>query len=604
MIFYLILICFLVVYGFSTTLFSAFTMGITRDEPFYKEMGTLYLKLFDFGISMDHPPFATWFGALIPHFLNLQQMFFFRIAHVALYTLAGIFFIYYFYKNKKTFAALIFSMLFFLDPNMKATASLNVIDADLAIWMALAFFYIWRFLREKPSNEKPALPFLIGLLSGLAANSKITGLLVMFCGAIVVGLKISNPALKGRKLVARVSPGLFFAGGVILSFLIAYLFHPSQILLYKKNIGFQLVHNSFGQPGYMLGKHSEMGFWYFYLVSFFLKEPLAWLILLFIPILFSRKHLDRATALVFFAPAAIMLLVFSLGHVQIGIRYFLPGMLLLELGAAIVFDQFVQNLNQRYRQMTLAVSLALGIILLGVDFSTVAYGSYLSFFNTLAPTPSRNFTESNIDWGQGIPKHLTHRCQPTQLALDGPFSNIFESQKSIRFIAPPLLMNSNPLTKNHYVPLKEFQSQNVIAGYECFEFNNNQLFEYLWVLDHWKLHDSAPKSPESLLHAIQQSTQHFCEQPSSIKISMQTVQVGQKITVVPGQPQLLLLKRGQKAFVVDSNGTRKPMIAFDENRSPLNEVRVWISAVDHPQSFLFSSTKLDSTGYLVTRSCL
>jgi hypothetical protein len=390
-----LLISILLGYGAASVVFTSRDLGRVWDERLYKDAGLIYLQQHHFADNHDHPPLSKWIAALYPYYSGDRSDEAFRYSHAVIYAVGGGVIAFQLLFWGYSFGAVIFAALFFLCPNLKATASLNVLDSDLAVWMGLAALYTWRGFSTRASGR-------MGLLYGFAAMTKISALIYL----PFLALRLRN--LGSRRAVWVAVFGFFLAG------MIAYHFRFIELGSYAASLGLQFKHSRLGQPIFILGRSSNRGFWYTYIVLFVLKNPLPTLLTLAASAFFllRRPRAYRDAIIYWVAPGLLMFVLLSMGSVQLGFRYLLPVMVLLYLTAALVLDRELRLAPRGPRILGGYVLATIGLILLCVDSNTLSQSTYLAYFNPLAPNPTRNFTDSNIDWLQGVPKHLVAKLPP------------------------------------------------------------------------------------------------------------------------------------------------------------------------------------------------
>lgn len=389
------IISILLAYGAGTVVFTARDLGRTWDERLYTDAGLIYLQQHHFAENHDHPPLSKWLAALYPYYSGNHSDEAFRYSHAVIYTVGGGIMAFQLLAWGYSFAAVIFAALFFLCPNLKAMASLNVLDADLAVWMGLAALYTWRGFSERAAGR-------MGFLQGLAAMTKISGL----CYVPFFALRVRR--LRSRRATWMAVAGFFLAG------LFSYHFRFIELGAYAASLGLQWKHGLDGHGIFLLGQYSSRGYWYTYIVLYFLKNPFPSLVVMLTALIFlaRRPSAYRDAIVYWFAPAALMFALLSVGTVQLGFRYVLPAMVLLYLTTALVLDRELRIAPPTRRTLGAALLGFLGLALLIADMRTVSDSTYLAYFNDLAPNPTRNFSDSNIDWLQGIPRHLVKRIPP------------------------------------------------------------------------------------------------------------------------------------------------------------------------------------------------
>jgi 4-amino-4-deoxy-L-arabinose transferase-like glycosyltransferase len=136
-----------------------------------------------------------------------------------------------------------------------------------------------------------------------------------------------------------------------------------------------------GHAGYLFGRISEKGWWYYFPVILFFKTPVALLILAVIGFRFMPRY-----ALI---PMAMLAMAMTTA-INIGVRHILPLYPFLAVAAAIA---------------VLHLKRPVAIALCGwyVIATTFAHPDYMAYFNEFAfGHPERIASDSNLDWGQDL----------------------------------------------------------------------------------------------------------------------------------------------------------------------------------------------------------
>ena len=157
------------------------------------------------------------------------------------------------------------------------------------------------------------------------------------------------------------------------------------------------AHNAAGHSAYLLGKHSDNGWWYYFPVVFAVKTPTATL-LAFVAALLLACRGFRARWLVMLVPAVVFFLFCMTAGINIGVRHILPVYPFVMVFSAAVLT------GSSYRLKPWLVG-AVAVIL--VAESAAIYPHYLAFFNTISGGPGHGphyLLDSNIDWGQDVKK--------------------------------------------------------------------------------------------------------------------------------------------------------------------------------------------------------
>jgi len=329
----------------------------------------------------------------------------------------------------------VFSLFFYaLSPTILAHARLATNDVACAFFIFLSFYFFWRWYREMRRRY-----FYLGsIVASLALVSKFSAVVIIpFVFIFIVAAnRVHLPREKRKQLSKDLSRILIFSIIVLLVIAASYGFTPKTIpvnpqiserVLAKtgglarpliKGIyfltstislpwnqylrGFEVVLFEYAQldpyPAFCAGKISRDGFWYFFLITFLIKTPLATLILLGAScVLLKRLRSDYLFILPFMLTFFILA---SLSKLQIGLRHLLPiyPFIFLWLGG-------LSTLRWKWKKVFLTV-----ICLWYVAAHAAIYPHYLAYFNELIGGPKNGYkylVDSNLDWGQDL-KGLKH----------------------------------------------------------------------------------------------------------------------------------------------------------------------------------------------------
>ena len=175
------------------------------------------------------------------------------------------------------------------------------------------------------------------------------------------------------------------------------------------------------RPTYLLGKLYAHGVWFYFPTALAIKSTLGFLLLLalvpFARLLRARE--GRREVLWMLIPAAVFLAASMTSNLNIGLRHILPIYPFLSVLAAAG----AWRLAKKHRAWAIVVG---GLVLIHAASSLRAFPNYLSYSNELWGGPSKTYrvlTDSNVDWGQGLPavkRYLeTHAATPCWLAYFG-----------------------------------------------------------------------------------------------------------------------------------------------------------------------------------------
>jgi 4-amino-4-deoxy-L-arabinose transferase-like glycosyltransferase len=175
------------------------------------------------------------------------------------------------------------------------------------------------------------------------------------------------------------------------------------------------------RPTYLFGRLYSHGVWFYFPAAMVVKSTLGFLLLLALaPLARPLWALDRRRATLWMLiPAAVFLLASMTSTLNIGLRHILPVYPFL----AILAAAGSVSLAQRHRAGRIIVT---GLVLFHAVSGVRAFPNYLAYSNELWGGPSKTYrvlTDSNVDWGQGLPavkRYLDrHAATPCWLAYFG-----------------------------------------------------------------------------------------------------------------------------------------------------------------------------------------
>ncbi len=431
----------------------------TFDEGPYIAAGYSYWKTRDFRMNLEHPPLSKWLIAApllaiqpdLPlehtswpraNLLDFSNVFLYenripadRMLLAArgvtiLLTLAlGLAVALWTRRLFGAGAALFAAFLFITDPNLTAHGRYATNDVAVALFFFLAVVAWARYLESTRIRHLA----LAGVVFALA-------LLTKFSAILLVPVFVALYALR----TPRLSLDRFFASWLVLTLITvglilpAYCFemrpcvrtaatlNPNACTLDEASdprtpaghflhtatralhlpdhpflIGFfmQYVHNESGHMAYLLGKTSQLGWWYYFPVVFAVKTPTAVLALLFAGVfVVFRRRLQRVAFdwWVILLPPALYFTVAMTGHIDIGVRYLLPAY-------PFLFVALAGLVKQGFGKARLYV-VALAAVVQIAECAAI-YPYHLAFFNWPSGGPARGahyLLDSNLDWGQDL----------------------------------------------------------------------------------------------------------------------------------------------------------------------------------------------------------
>ncbi len=342
-------------------------------------------------------------------------------------------------------AAIFATLLYSFEPNILAHAPLVNTDIGAASFMFLTVYLFYRLIHRitvarlllagfslglalvTKFSTLPLLPILLLVGSSVIVTHHTIG--VHFRGASpipVAGgiqkLLILLVALVGMGLVAYVTlwgAFRFRYAGVVLPGLayqgpwndvlpghpwVQWAIHwirEGKLLPEAYLYGFLGVSSAVGARfSYLMGELSYEGWWYYFIVTFVLKTPLPFLLLLLvIPVaLRSLWRKDPVGVLSLLVPVLIYFGIASISRLSIGHRHILPIYPFL----FVMAGSLVPWLKQ---QQALVKGGAVVLAAWYIVSSVAIFPHYLAYFNELAGGPRNGYkylVDSNLDWGQDL----------------------------------------------------------------------------------------------------------------------------------------------------------------------------------------------------------
>lgn len=309
-------------------------------------------------------------------------------------------------------------------PTLRAHAALITPDWPFTATSLLALFLYWRAeLRE----DRPRVggPLGWGAALGLSLLAKGAAWLVVGSVGILSGiaairrrswspLRRLGAALAAAWLVLQLGYG--FSGWLDCEGKAALLAKvPQQPMVravagvaagmfplpYLKSMATQLHVAQQGLPAFLMGELSSRGFPHYFVVALLVKETIPLLVMLLAACVVLRRA-PRDGDLALLLLPLLLILVFSLGKIQIGIRYLLPAFPLLFVHASRLVGLAAEW--GRPARLTLAA-----LVLLHLASGLRAWPDDIAYFNEVAGGPAggwRWLVDSNLDWDQNRTRML------------------------------------------------------------------------------------------------------------------------------------------------------------------------------------------------------
>lgn len=325
-------------------------------------------------------------------------------------------------------AGLIAVGFYALDPNINAQAHLITTDIGASLGILLSVISYWAFLNSP--NLKKALTW--GLIFGLTLVTKFTTILLIpiflaltiyfllkkgklvakrFLGGLLIALmtaylvvvavygfdfNMAPPTNHVVELTTIVNHGYQTTGGELIDKVYPIIRHLLIPKYYFKGLVMILLHVGNGHDSFLLGQHSNSGWWYYFPVIFLAKTPLPTLIFLSLGLYLAFKEKSaRSKAWYLVIAAVIYLLLAMLSKANLGVRHILPLYPFLLITASCLIIS-----NLRYRAYV-----ASGLMLLLLIKFVAEFNHPISSYNYLWGGVSNGYniaTDSNYDWGQDV----------------------------------------------------------------------------------------------------------------------------------------------------------------------------------------------------------
>lgn len=284
-------------------------------------------------------------------------------------------------------SAILAAVLYSFCPNIIAHARLITPDITLTTFSFITLYYFWRLLRDNRVGDA----ILGGICLGLALLSKFTSvLLIPICLTLMVLWWTKQKTLNMRSC-------LIFAA---IGFGVLFLGYGMNLEPYFAGIAFQQKHASRGNAGFLLGEHSNSGWWYYFIVAFLIKTPIVMMVFLAISLVLFAGKIPKGVwinEVFLLVPAGAMFCFFSLNHQAIGLRYILPIYPFLFVFASSAVQSFLSK-----KALT---GLYVALIAWYVTASCFIHPHYLAYFNELVGGADNGYkwlVDSNLDWGQDL----------------------------------------------------------------------------------------------------------------------------------------------------------------------------------------------------------
>lgn len=393
--------------------------GLTTDELAHIPAGYSYISAHDFRMNTEHPALMKSLAgiALIPlqpdfpehsswdnveqwvwgaQFMYYSQndadsiLFYARIPII----LVGLLLAFYVWRWSKELygskAGLLALTLFAFSPNLLAHTRLVTTDLGIAAFSFITVYYFNKAL-DRPSTKAWVKA---GAFLGLSLAAKFTG---VYLFVILPILALWKTTKEQQNDIKKYIQSLIKPAGIVLGTALGVLLLCYQIIgipAYFVGLTQVILHSKIGHHAFLMGTHSQFGWWYYFFVTFAIKTPIALFLLLLARPFIKEKPFNKQTAM-FLIPAAIFFISFIFNKINIGHRHILPIYPFL-----YVWISPLANMKEQWKKLLLVLT-----ILFYIASSVMIYPHYLSYFNEfVGPENGHHYLiDSNIDWGQDLP---------------------------------------------------------------------------------------------------------------------------------------------------------------------------------------------------------
>jgi hypothetical protein len=350
-------------------------------------------------------------------------------------------------------AALVALLLLCFDPNILAQGHYTKSGLLLTLLVLLASI-VWASYLERP---RKAVLLAAGVVVGLALATKFSAvfLVPVFLGLSLIRRWQRGSTLSVRRVVVSNAVVVLLGVGVLLAIYapeakallpmtkgMRQEYSPGvpslrsrmeqstfagtaiawvgarlgwQVHSLPLGIGYFAAYNQRGNAAYLLGMHSEQGWWYYFPLAFLFKTPVGTLAAialsagLALAAAFRRR--GRLTAMfrqvqfpvwVMAVPIATYVPLCLASNINTGVRHLLPAYPFLFALTSLVL------VTAKWRGRVPVLGL-LGLLVIAESVSI--YPHFTAFFNCLVGGPTRGphyLVDSNLDWGQDGKKLKTY----------------------------------------------------------------------------------------------------------------------------------------------------------------------------------------------------
>ncbi|MCS7151373.1 MAG: glycosyltransferase family 39 protein [Endomicrobia bacterium] len=393
----------------------------TYDEPVHLIQGYAYLKTGSMDIIYldDHPVLAKILSAIPLMFLKPQPVLYtnhiywqnrqrYLFANLMLYynnysaekllnfgrkmmiILSALFVIPFYIiisKNINKTSAMIACLLYCFNTSIAAHSCLITQDMIASIFYFLCIYGFLKYIITKNVIEM----LICSLFTGVMMVTKYSVVVLLFTYVVLLSYFWYKKIIKFNEILKFC---IFIISGIVIVGMIVYnvnfldLFYGLEKVIYLTQQG---------RSTYFFGKFSTKGFLLYFPILFCLKTELP-LLLVFIMSVVKFFHdvvkkKDTIEDTIVFVSIFIYIIISSFSKMQIGHRHLLP------VYPLIIWQSCKLATFKKIRTIYYL------IIIWNAFVSAKAYPWYISYFNEIiggSENGWKHYTDSNIDWGQGL----------------------------------------------------------------------------------------------------------------------------------------------------------------------------------------------------------
>ncbi len=312
-------------------------------------------------------------------------------------------------------AALVTHALWCFSPTVLANGSLATLDGWVAAWLAISLWACVHFT-DRPGAARAALA---GAMLALAASSKVTALAALPIAMVAAAwYGVSRLRQPLRTITAWLCAG---ATAFVLTLWAASGFEtgPIDLTMMKPGTGWPAVqwgfvpfptwilglllqaqHGQSGHLGYLFGRVSGSGWWWFYVAVLALKTTVGAQAMSAAGVVTAlrsgTRRRDFAIDAALLAYPVLLFVVMSAGRTQIGARYLLPAFPFWFLWLGAMTPRLAAVFPRR------GIAVYALCLALGAAESVAVHPHHLMFFNVWAggPDGGPRYLVTGDDWGQ------------------------------------------------------------------------------------------------------------------------------------------------------------------------------------------------------------